>query len=152
MDLNCTLKSRQKSRLRSFRKNRKGTTMKFNEEQIKKLKQNPNVLTVLPDKIFYTQEFKEKAIQGYALGKSAKQIFIEAGFNLSELSQIPDYASKILSKWRKTKSPNNIHFSPKKKRKEKQTDYQKMKARLEYLEAENEFLKKLSALCNEYGA
>ena len=148
----CTLKSRQKSRLRGFRKNRKGTTMKFNEEQIKKLEKNPNILRVLPDKILYTQEFKEKAMQEYALGKSARQIFIEAGFNLSELSQISDYASRILSKWRKAKQNNNIHFSPKKKRKEKQTDYQKMKARLEYLEAENEFLKKLSALCKEYGA
>ena len=148
----CTLKSRQKSRLRGFRKNRKGTTMKFNEEQIKNLKQNVNVLTVLPDKILYTEEFKEKAILEYALGKSARQIFIESGFNLSELSKIPDYASRILSKWRKAKQNNNIHFSPKKKRKEKQTDYQKMKARLEYLEAENEFLKKLSALCKEYGA
>lgn len=148
----CTLKSGQKSRLRGFRKNRKGRTMKFNEEEIKKLEQNPNVFTVLPDKIFYTKEFKEKAIQDYALGKSARQIFIDAGFNLSELSQIPDYASRILSKWRKAKSQNNIHFSPKKKRKEKQTDYQKMQARLEYLEAENEFLKKLSALCKEYRA
>ena len=91
--------------------------MKFNEEQIKKLKQNPNVLTVLPDKIFYTQEFKEKAIQGYALGKSAKQIFIEAGFNLSDISQISNYASRILSKWRTTKNKNNIHYLKKKKKK-----------------------------------
>ena len=147
----CTPKSRQKSRLRGFRKNRKGTTMKFNEEQIKKLEQNLNVLLALPDKIFYTQEFKEKAMQEYELGKSARQIFIEAGFNLSELSKIPDYASRILSKWRKAKQNNNIYFSPRKS-KAKQTDYQKMKARLEYLEAENEFLKKLSALCKEYGA
>ena len=131
-----------------------GTTMKFNEEQIKKLKQNPNVLTVLPDKIFYTQEFKEKAIQGYALGKSAKQIFIEAGFNLLDISQISNYASRILSKWRTTKNKNNIHYlkNTLKRKRKKQSDYQKMKARLEYLGAENEFLKKLSALCNEYGA
>lgn len=126
--------------------------MKFNKGQIKSLEQNLNVLAVLPNKILYTQEFKEKAMQEYALGKTARQIFIEAGFNLSEISHIPDYASRILSKWRKAKSQNNIHFSPKEKRKEKQSDYQKMKARLEYLEAENEFLKKLSALCKEYGA
>ena len=127
--------------------------MKFNKEQIKKLEQNPNVMYVLPNRIFYTQEFKENAMQEYALGKSARQIFIDAGFNLSEISTISDYASRIISKWRsvKNKNKNNIHY-PKKKKKEKQSDYQKMKARLEYLEAENEFLKKLSALCNEYGA
>lgn len=58
----CTHKSEQKSRLMCFRKKRKGTTIKFNEEQVKKLKQHVNVLTVLPDKIYHTQEFKEKAI------------------------------------------------------------------------------------------
>ena len=43
------------------------------------------------------------------------------------------------------KNKNNIHY-PKKKIKEKQSAYQKLTARLEYLEAENEFLKKLQSL------
>ena len=121
--------------------------MKFNEEQIKELEKNPNVLQVLDDKIFYTPEFKEQAIQAYEQGKSARQIFIDAGFNLSEISTISDYASRIVSKWRsaRIKNKNNIHC-PKKKIKEKQLAYQKMAARLEYLEAENEFLKKLQLL------
>ena len=69
------------------------------------------------------------------------------GFNLSEISDVPDYASRILSKWRKKK--DNIHY-PKKKKKESKTKYQKMAARLEYLEAENDFLKKLQALYEQY--
>ena len=36
--------------------------MKFNEEQIKELEKNPNVLQILDNKIFYTPEFKAKAI------------------------------------------------------------------------------------------
>ncbi len=121
--------------------------MKFNEEQIKELEKNPNVLQILDNKIFYTPDFKLKAIQEYEQGKSARQIFIDAGFNLSEISTISDYASRIISKWRsaRSKNQNNIH-SPKKKIKEKQSAYQKMAARLEYLEAENEFLKKLQLL------
>ena len=73
--------------------------------------------------------------------------FIDAGFNLSEISTKSDYASRIISKWRsaRSKNKNNIHF-PQKRIKEKQSAYQKMAARLEYLEAENEFLKKLQLL------
>ena len=121
--------------------------MQFNQEQIKKLEENPHVLQVLDDKIFYTSEFKTKAIQDYEQGKSARKIFIDAGFNLSEISTISDYASRIISKWRsaKNKNKNNIHY-PKKKIKENKSAYQKMAARLEYLEAENEFLKKLQFL------
>jgi len=146
----CTHKSGQKSRFRIFRTERKDTQMKFTEEEIKKLEQNPNVLRVKNDRIYYTESFKEQAKQAYLLGKTAKQIFIEAGFNLQEISSVPDYASRIMAKWRKSKSiKNNIHY-PKKNIKENKTNYQKMQARLEYLEAENEFLKKLSALCDKY--
>ena len=45
----------------------------------------------------------------------------------------------------------NIHYS-KRKCKQKKSAYQKLLERNEYLEAENEFLKKLSALCNSYRA
>ena len=125
--------------------------MKFNEKQIKELSQNPNVEYVTPSHVYYSENFKEKAIKEYELGKSARQIFIDAGLKLQYISNSNDYASKKLSKWRSERNPNNIHY-PKKKKKTFRTDYQKMKARLEYLEAENEFLKKLSALCNEYRA
>ena len=124
--------------------------MKISKEQREKLLQNPNVLQVLDNKIFYTSDFKTKAIQDYEQGKNARQIFIDAGFNLSEISTISDYASRIVSKWRsaRNKNKNNIHY-PKKKIKEKQSAYQKMAARLEYLEAENEFLKKLQFLIQQ---
>ena len=120
----------------------------FTKEERELLEKNPNVKSVTINQIYYTEEFKEKAIQEYKQGKTARQIFEEAGFNLLEISDVPDYASRILSKWRKKK--DNIHY-PKIKVKESKTKYQKMAARLEYLEAENEFLKKLSALCKEYG-
>ena len=123
--------------------------MKFSQEQILKLEQNVNVKAIINDKIHYTMEFKKKAIEEYLTGKSAKQIFIEAGFNLQDISTVPDYASRIISKWRIANNvKNNIHY-PKKKIKENKTIYQKMQAKLEYLEAENEFLKKLQALIEQ---
>ena len=123
--------------------------MKFSKEQIENLKQNVNVEAVVNDRIYYTYAFKKQAVNEYLSGKSAKQIFIDAEFNLQEISTVSDYASKIISKWRKTIDvKNNIHY-PKKKIKENKTNYQKMQAKLEYLEAENEFLKKLQALIEQ---
>ena len=125
--------------------------MKFTNEERKELEQNPNVQYVTPRYIFYTNEFKEKAITEYLMGKSARKIFEDAGFNLQILSKDSDYASKTLGKWRNSScnNKNNIHY-PKKKIKENKSNYQKMQARLEYLEAENEFLKKLRALNNQF--
>lgn len=122
--------------------------MKFNKEQKDKISQNPNVLFVYDTTIHYTQEFKNKAILEYNLGKSAKQIFEEANFNLAQISTQSDYSSKTISKWRGSKN-NNIHF-PKNKIKQKQTAYQKLLARNDFLEAENEFLKKLQALRSKF--
>lgn len=90
--------------------------MRFTEKQLKKLRNNENVLEIVNERIYYADEFKEKALQEYKQGKTARQIFEEAGFNLSEISDVPDYASRILSKWRKKK--DNIHY-PKKKKKRK---------------------------------
>lgn len=123
--------------------------MKFNKKQQEELIKNPNVIGVSEYHIFYSDEFKEKAIVEYTMGKSARQIFEEAGFKLDEISICNDYASKMLSKWRNKKNNNKMHLSTKKKIKETRTSYQKLQARNEYLEAENEFLKKLHALIQQ---
>lgn len=126
--------------------------MEKSKELVESLLANPNVMGVVNGSVLYTKEFKLDAIQKYYQGMSAREIFEKAGFNLTQLSNCRDYASKLLAKWRKSASKTkNIHY-PKKKRKKAKTDYQKMQTRLEYLEAENEFLKKLSVLCDEYRA
>ena len=125
---------------------------KFTKEEKELLELNPNIQTVLSNQVLYSKEFKEKAIEEYENGKSANQIFQDAGIDISILSKQYDYASKTISKWRNAnKEKINIHSSKKKKR-TKKTAYQKLLERNEYLEAENEFLKKLSALCNSYRA
>lgn len=122
--------------------------MKFNKEQKEKLLRNKNVMAVSDSHILYSVEFKEKAILEYSLGKSARQIFIDAGFVLSDLSPNSDYPSKMISKWNNKKCMNNIIYS-RKEIKDKQSSYSKINARLEYLEAENEFLKKLQVLIQQ---
>jgi hypothetical protein len=125
---------------------------KFTKEEKELLEQNPNIQAVLSKQVLYKQEFKEKAVIEYESGKSANQIFQEAGINTEILSKQNDYASKTISKWRAANREQiNIHY-PKKKSKQKKSAYQKLLERNEYLEAENEFLKKLSALCDSYRA
>ena len=124
---------------------------KFTKEEKELLESNPNIQAVLSNQVLYTKEFKENAIIEYESGKSANQIFQEAGIDTSILSKQYDYASKTISKWRlANREKINIHYPKKKKR--KKSAYQKLLERNEYLEAENEFLKKLSALYDRHRA
>ena len=123
---------------------------KFTKEEKELLEKNPNIKAVFRNQVLYSLEFKEKALIEYENGKSANQIFQEAGIDVSIISKQYDYASKTISKWRNANRKNiNIHL-PKKKLKQKKSAYQKLLERNEYLEAENEFLKKLSALYDQY--
>lgn len=122
----------------------------FTKEERELLEKNPNVKTVTINQIYYTEEFKEKAIKEYLEGKTANQIFREAGINIEEISVQSSYASSILSKWRKRKHGSSCVHYQQKQVKENKTAYQKLLQRNEYLEAENEFLKKLSALYDQY--
>lgn len=125
---------------------------KFTKEEKELLEQNPNIQAVLSNQVLYTKEFKEKAVKEYESGKSANQIFQEAGINTEILSKQYDYASKTISKWRAANREYiNIHY-PQKKNNKKKSAYQKLLERNEYLEAENEFLKKLSALYDQFRA
>ena len=118
----------------------------FTKEERELLEKNPNVKSVTINQIYYTEEFKDKAIKEYLEGKSANQIFREAGINIEEISIQTSYASSILSKWRKRKqNGSSVHYQQKQV-KENKTAYQKLLQRNEYLEAENEFLKSESEL------
>ncbi|MCQ2753933.1 MAG: hypothetical protein MJ231_02675 [bacterium] len=71
---------------------------KFTKEEKELLESNPNIQTVLSNQVLYSKEFKEKAVKEYNDGKSANQIFIDAGLDVSILSKQYDYASKTISK------------------------------------------------------
>jgi transposase len=123
----------------------------FTEEQKKRLNLNPNVQRITNVGIIYTQEFRKKAIQFYSQGQAANDIFIEAGFNIDDLGF--ENPVKNLSKWRCNlgiKSQKNILSKKNDASKKQLIELKKALARIEYLEAENEFLKKLEALENQY--
>ena len=115
---------------------------KFTEKQKKELLQNKNVLGLKGCSILYLPEFKEHALLLYQKGMSAVQIFSDAGFDLNLMDK--EYPVKLLSKWRlKKNNQTSESLIPSSKEK-------KLIARIQYLEAENEFLKKLKALENQY--
>ena len=57
----------------------------FTEEQLEKLRQNPNVLQATPKRIEYTTEFKKKFISEYKKGLGPREIFINAGFDVEAI-------------------------------------------------------------------
>lgn len=123
---------------------------KVTESQREKLLLNQNVKTVTNVGIIYTQEFRQKALELYAQGKAANDIFIEAGFDIHELGF--ENPVKNLSKWRLNsgvKASKNIISKNIKSNTEPMTIKNAL-ARIKYLEAENEFLKKLEALENQH--
>ncbi|ERN53457.1 hypothetical protein A33I_11340 [Alkalihalophilus marmarensis DSM 21297] len=128
----------------------------FTESQRKELESNPNIIKVSDRSITYSPEFKMIAVEENAKGKGPQQIFIEHGFDLSIIgSKKPKHC---VNRWRSIferygeegfyterrgkgaigrPSPNDL--SPDDKLK-------KAEARIAYLEAELQLLKKLDVL------
>jgi len=128
----------------------------FNEYQRQLLEANPNVSSVSDRAIQYTPEFKLKAVKENLAGKGPTQIFIENGFDLEVIGS--KKAKSSLERWRRTFKqygedgfleerrgkgstgrPSTKDLSAEKKLK-------KAEARIRYLEAEIELLKKLEEL------
>lgn len=128
----------------------------FNEHQRRILEANPNVKSVSDRSIQYNPEFKLLAVKENQGGKGPSQIFIENGFDLEMIGT--KKAKESLSRWRRTYKlhgeegffeerrgkgstgrPSTKGLSPEKK-------LEKAEARIKYLEAEVELLKKLEEL------
>lgn len=128
----------------------------FNEHQRKLLENNPNVSSVSDRAIQYSSDFKISAVKENLAGKGPAQIFIENGFDLEMIGY--EKANTALKRWRKTFKqygedgfleerrgkgstgrPTTKHLSAEKK-------LEKAEARIKYLEAEIDLLKKLEAI------
>jgi transposase len=128
----------------------------FNEHQRQVLEKNPNVASVSDRAIQYTAEFKIRAVIENIAGKGPAQIFIEAGFDLEMIGL--KKAQSALSRWRTTyKTYGESGFleerrgkgstgRPTSKQLSTEKKLEKAEARIKYLEAELELLKKLEAL------
>jgi len=128
----------------------------FTDYQINELEKNPNVLRASERSITYTPAFKHKAVLDNQSGKIPTQIFIEHGFDLELIGK--KQPQKCLHRWRNIYSKyGEVGFEterrgkastgrPTTKNLSAEEKLKKAEARIKYLEAENDFLKKLEAL------
>lgn len=135
---------------------------KFTDQEKKILLENPNILKVGDSQITYSSEFKLKAIDEYNNGKMPIPIFTDAQINIDILGR--KNAQRALERWRsivkkfgeaglledqrgKSLSGKSLNGGrPKTKPLSIEEKIKQLKARNAYLEAENDFLKKLKAL------
>jgi transposase len=130
----------------------------FSDSDRKRLIKNKHVLKVTGERIIFSADFKVYAVTENLKGRSPAEIFREAGVELSLFG--PDYPKDTLKRWRKIHKARGEkglreNLQGKKatgrpKRVYDPEDPESMKERIAYLEAENEFLKKLRALEEEY--
>jgi transposase len=128
----------------------------FNEIEIKLLESNPNVDHVSERSISYTPDFKIRAVKENSNGKGPVQIFIEHGFDLQVIGS--EKPKQCLKRWRRTynqfgedgllteRRGKGSTGRPSSKQLTVEENLKKAEARIKYLEAELEFLKKLDAL------
>ena len=130
----------------------KGQDMKrriFTEEERLELEKNPNILKVLNSNVEFCEEFKSRVVREHdEEGKSAKQIFAEAG--IPDWLNSGDYAKDNMKRWRRISKRKD---TPKRGRPAlnmnkpiSEMSLEELRRRVAYLELENEFLKKLEPL------
>ena len=128
---------------------------KFSEEQIRALLSNCNVDKCSNKAITYNKDFKIRAVKHYNEdGKTARQIFKEAGFDLNVVGKhIPKDCLKCWRRTFKTKGADGLCVEnrgrgggrPKTKGLTDADRIKRLEATVAYLEAENDFLAKLRA-------
>jgi len=125
----------------------------FTSFEIKELEQNPNVLRVSDRSITYHPEFKIRAVEANQQGFSPTQIFLGHGFDLSVVGKRQPV--RCLSRWHQTYAQYGQSGLERDQRGKGSTGLptsktlnsderlRKAEARIKYLEAEYDFLKKL---------
>ncbi len=123
------------------------------KEYVRELNEHRYVERATEWSVSFTAEFKQLAYDEYYRGKSMREIFTQAGFDVAKLGErrIRNFRNYLI-----TKSTETSGFSDKRKDKSLQsppsTEAQMMKRirelehRNAYLEQENDFLKKIQEL------
>lgn len=123
------------------------------KEYVKELNEHRYVEKATEWSVSFTAEFKQKAYDEYYRGKSMREIFTEAGFDVAKLGEkrLRNFRSQLMAK-----ADEKTGFTDKRKDKSLQTpqstEAQMMKRirelehRNAYLEQENDFLKKIQEL------
>ena len=121
-------------------------------EQMKKLSKNKNVARCGSKSVRYSKDFKAAAIRQYhEEGRSAVEIFESAGFDLKVIGiRAPNRLMHQWSRMLGTKTRDSFRQIAEKRgvivdRIRNGSEIRKLKIKVAYLEAENDFLAKLRA-------
>lgn len=122
----------------------------FTEKQVKILNSHQAVEKVTKKQVTFTSDFKIKATKAYLSGTPAVQIFKAEGLDFLPRKMM----TNAVLRWRdlyNEQGEKGLH--PKKKgrtpiyaRETSELSYEELIAKVEFLEMENDFLKKLKAL------
>lgn len=128
----------------------------FSEKDRRSLESNPLVQSVGPNQVQFTSKFKLKALKLHADGFKPSDIFLKLGVDPNLF--LREYPKKCLSRWKKILDTHGMQGFNKERRGKDSTgrpkkaelkDEKALLARIAYLEAENDFLKKLRALAEK---
>ncbi len=116
-------------------------------EQVRILRQNKNVRRCSSKSITYKKKFKEEAIKLYnEEGLAAVEIFQQAGFDLDIIGKRTP--NRLMHQWKIALRPHEQikRFKPNLPDEIKaENNINRLRARVAYLQAENDFLAKLRA-------
>lgn len=128
----------------------------FSDKDRRSLESNPMVQSVGPNQVQFTAKFKLKAIQLHAEGLRPSTIFLKLGVDPNLF--LENYPKKCIARWKKIVEAHGEKGFEQERRGKSATgrpkkaelkDEKALLARIAYLEAENDFLKKLRALDEE---
>lgn len=129
---------------------------RLSESDKKALSKSKYVAKITETQILFTASFKIKAVEMSLDGFTPREIFLKLGIDPSFF--LSDYPKKSISRWKKVyleRGPEALEEEKRGKKakgRPKKTfdpnDSASLLARLAYLEAENDFLKKLHALAD----
>ncbi len=118
------------------------------KEEVKIISQNPNVRRCSAKSIRYQKQFRAAAMKLYnEEGLAAVEIFELAGFDLNVIGKRTP--NKLMNQWNTAQRPRDVRKLPFRVKPSatvtKADRIRKLKNRVAYLEAENDFLAKLRA-------
>lgn len=120
--------------------------MSFLSEKVRKsLESNPNVQSVTAKNVSYTPAFIESVLKKHEAGKSPREIWLEAGFDVSWFKE--GYFKKAVLRWQKKAEACGVKsFGVESRGRRKGPQFASLEEEVAYLRAENAFLKELRAL------
>lgn len=128
------------------------------KEYVEKLKKHPYVAKATEWTVSFTPEFKKMAYEEYYKGKSMREIFVEAGFDVKILGdkRLQNFRGKLFEKAERESGfedcrKNNCHREAKSTEAQMAKRIRELEHRVTYLEQENDFLKKIRTVEEGYG-